>query len=309
MPKYLQRTLGWIMLVVALPAAALNGFDLSQSLVDKGAIEFGGQPPDGIPALDTPQFVEAKAAQHISPDDPVLGLTVFGESKAYPTKILAWHEIVNDFIGGVPVVISYCPLCRTAVAFIAEADGAPLTFGVSGLLYNSNLLLYDRETESLWSQLYWRAITGPMAGTRLRRIPVAQMRWQEWLRKRPNSLVLSDETGFQRAYDSDPYEDYDKSQGLLFSVTHTSDRYRNKDKVLGVWLNGRAKAYPFPELRAAGVEMLVDGVAGKEILIHFDPTTESAHAYAANGVELPATVSYWFAWYAFYPGTAVYEAP
>jgi hypothetical protein len=309
MYRYIQRLFGSLALLVAMPAAALNGFDLSNSLVDRHAIEFGGQPRDGIPALDAPYFVEAQAAQHVLADDPVLGIAAFGASKTYPIKILAWHEIVNDTIGGIPIVVSYCPLCASGVAFVAEANGAPLTFGVSGLLYNSNLLLYDRETESLWSQLSWRAISGPMAGTRLRPVPVTHTRWEDWRREHPGGAVLSDETGFYRPYDVDPYEGYEQSQALLFSVSPTSDRYRNKERVLGININGQAKAYPLTELRAAGVELLLDRFAGRDILIHFDPFAGSARAYAANGVELPTTLAYWFAWFSFYPGTAVYEAP
>ncbi len=298
-----------LLLLIALPAAALNGFDLSRSLVDKNAIEFGGQPPDGIPALDTPQFIGAEAAVHVSAQDAVLGVAAFGESKAYPTNILAWHEIVNDAIGGVPIVISYCPLCASGVVFIAQVDAQPLTFGVSGLLYNSNLLLFDRETHSLWSQLYGQAISGPMAGTRLRRVPVTHSRWEQWRREHPGTRVLSAETGFQRAYEADPYAGYEQSQTPLFSVSPSSKRYRSKEQVLGVRVNGQAKAYPFVELRAAGTALLLDRVGGSEILIHFDAEAGSARAYAPNGVDLPVTLAYWFAWYAFHPGTAVYEAP
>ncbi len=298
-----------LMLLIAAPAAALNGFDLTGSLVDRYAIEFGGQPRDGIPAIEAPRFVAAPAAKHVSAHDRVLGLFAFGEAKAYPVKILVQHEVVNDAIGGIPIAVSYCPLCASGIAFVAEAQGQPLTFGVSGLLYNSNLLLYDRETESLWSQLQRRAISGPMAGARLRLIPMTHSRWEDWRREHPGTQVLSAETGFNKSYHADPYEGYAQSQALLFSASPRSDRYPPKEKVLGIRLNGQTKAYPFAELRAAEAQTLLDRFAGRDILIQFDAQTESARAYAVNGTELPATISYWFAWFSFHPETAVFEAP
>ena len=238
-------------LCVSGPAVALNGFDLRNRLVEPDAISLGGQPRDGIPALDAPPFVAADAATHLAADDPVLGLSAFGESKAYPVKILSWHEVVNDWAGGIPVVVSYCPLCGSGVAFVAEVDGEALTFGVSGLLHNSNLLLYDRETESLWNQLWARAISGPLSGTRLRRIPLTHTRWEDWRREHPGTRVLSDETGYDRPYGHDPYTGYAQSPDPLFPASPSSDRYPAKEKVLGLRLGGRAKAYPFSELRAA----------------------------------------------------------
>ncbi len=219
------------------------------------------------------------------------------------------HEVVNDAIGGIPIAVSYCPLCASGVAFVAEAEGQPLTFGVSGLLYNSNLLLYDRETESLWSQLQWRAVTGPMAGARLRLIPMTHTRWEDWRREHPGTQVLSAETGFNKSYQGDPYQAYEQSQLLPFSVSPSSNRYPPKAKVLGIRLNGRAKAYPFVELRAAEARTLLDRFAGRNIFVQFDAQADTARAYAVNGTELPATLSYWFAWFSFYPDTAVFEAP
>jgi hypothetical protein len=140
-----------------------NGFDLTDALVPGNEVHSGGPPRDGIPAIDKPRFVTATAASFLKGDERVLGIRHNGVSKAYPITILSWHEIVNDRFAGDPVAISYCPLCGTGIAYRARADDQALTFGVSGLLYNSDMLLYDRNTGSLWSQIMRQAISGPTA--------------------------------------------------------------------------------------------------------------------------------------------------
>jgi len=292
----------------AAPGFAYNGFDLSRSLIDKLRVEFGGQPRDGIPALDAPAFVEADEVHHLSAEDQVLGISAFGEAKAYPLKILVWHEVVNDWIGNTPIVINYCPLCGSGGAFVAELDGAPLTFGVSGLLYNSNLLLYDRETESLWSQLGRQAVSGPLAGARLDRFPVTQTTWGDWRRRHGHTRVLSDDTGFQRNYAVDPYDSYAESPWLSFSASPTSDLYPPKKRVLGLEVAGHTKAYAFSELQAAG-NLVLDRFAQQDILIRFDAASQSARAFDADGIELTTTRAYWFAWFSFHPDTEIFEAP
>lgn len=300
-------------LTAALFAAApialgANGFDLSDSLVPELDIEFGGPPRDGIPSIDAPLFIVASKVDFLKPDDLVLGLTHFGFSRAYPIAILNWHEVVNDWIGGEPVAITYCPLCGTGMAFVPEAENYQLTFGVSGLLYNSDVLLYDRETETLWSQLMKRAIAGPLRGARLRMLPLTQTTWRTWLHDHPNSQVLSTDTGYERDYGADPYGDYAQQGGLLASVTAVSRRYHPKERVLGIEVNGRFKAYPFVELFRSGAETIVDPVAGADLVIRFDREDLTARAFDLDGRPLPAVIAYWFAWYAFHPDTAVFEA-
>jgi hypothetical protein len=155
-----MRILLNILFLVTLCAAAyaaetrqLNGFILDEPLIPAGAIEKGGPPRDGIPSIDSPLFVAASEASFLDPEDRVLGITQGGKSKAYPVKILNWHEIVNDWLNQQPVVVTYCPLCGSGIAFSAMVGGRRLSFGVSGLLYNSDVLLYDRQTGSLWSQI------------------------------------------------------------------------------------------------------------------------------------------------------------
>lgn len=303
---------GFVLTAAVLAMAPIsfgaNGFDLSDSLVPEEDIDFGGPPRDGIPSIDAPRFVSAGDVRFLKPNDPVLGLTRFGYSKAYPVAILNWHEVVNDWIGGERVAITYCPLCGTGVVFAAEAEDHELTFGVSGLLYNSDVLLFDRETETLWSQLMRRAIAGPLRGARLRMLPLTHTTWRAWLRQHPNSQVLSTDTGFQRDYGLDPYADYAQQPGLLASVTARSRRYHPKESVLGIEVNGRFKAYPFVELFRTDAEMVEDRVAGVDLVVRFDREERTARAFTADGSLLPAVTAFWFAWYAFHPNTAVFEA-
>ncbi|UCH41924.1 MAG: DUF3179 domain-containing protein, partial [Gammaproteobacteria bacterium] len=149
------------------PAGATNGFDLSNSILPQDQILQGGPPRDGIPALSNPKLIKPGNASYLKPGDRVIGISLQGQARAYPIAILNWHEIVNDEINNQRFAVTYCPLCGTAVAFDATVGGKPTDFGVSGLLYNSDVLLYDRETESLWSQIMSQAISGPRVGTML----------------------------------------------------------------------------------------------------------------------------------------------
>ena len=298
--------------LVALVATPIgnenNGFDLSDSLVPAGQIHLGGPPRDGIPALDRPRFVAAAAADFLGDDDRVLGLLHNGRAKAYPIAILNWHEVVNDRFGSRPVAITYCPLCGTGAAFAAEAGERRLKFGVSGLLYNSDVLLYDRETESLWSQLRMQAISGPAKGQRLQPLPLNHTTWRAWRAEHPDTLVLSTDTGFQRDYGRDPYAGYSGAYSLYFPVAALSRRYHPKERVLGLAVDGRYKAYPFTELARNAQPEVVDDFAGQRLRIRFDRASQSARALDSAGHQLPAVTGYWFAWYAFHPDTEVYRA-
>jgi hypothetical protein len=298
-----------LLLIVATGVvAADNAFDLRESLIPADEIHAGGPPRDGIPALTDPEFVLAAQADYLAPDDRVLGLKLDGEARAYPIAILNWHEIVNDRIGGRAVAVTYCPLCGTGVAFDALHEGRRLDFGVSGLLYNSDVLLYDRQTESLWSQIKKQAVTGPMKGQRLRALPTTHTTWRAWRASHPDTLVLSTDTGHARNYSRDPYGDYAAERGLYFPVSARSNRYHPKEWVLGLELNGEAKAYPFSELSSSARTDIQDRVGGRKVEIRFDPANRSATAHAPDGEQLPAITGFWFAWYAFHPDTAVFTA-
>lgn len=225
-----------------------NGCDLEGSLVPVNSILSGGPGKDGIPSIDSPRFVTASKASFLSADSAVLGMKYKGLTKAYPINILNWHEIVNDHFNGEPVVITFCPLCGSGMAFSATIDDKTHIFGVSGLLYNSDVLLYDRQTNSLWSQLMTKAISGPHKGRRLNSLPVTYTTWQDWKTRHPKTLVLSTKTGFGRDYTKSPYASYLKSPQIMFPVTTVSRRYHPKEEVLGVEIGSQFKVYPFIEL-------------------------------------------------------------
>ncbi|MFQ5716604.1 MAG: DUF3179 domain-containing protein, partial [Nitrospinales bacterium] len=261
----------------------------------------------GIPALLKPKFVSAREAEEdfLENNDRVLGVVINGQAKAYPIKILNWHEIVNDKVGGRPVAITFCPLCGTGMVFDGKAGGRNLTFGVSGLLYQSDVLLYDHQTESLWSQIKSEAVMGKMTGTKLKLLPSTHTLWRVWKKKHPDSQVLSTDTGYRRNYRRDPYADYYASRHIMFEVNSRSDLYHPKQKVIGIEIGGKAKAYSFSEL-AKGKPLTKDKVGGVPIIVSYDADSETAAIRNASGKELPAVVGFWFAWYTFHPDTEVF---
>ena len=202
------------LLATAANALELNGFDLSNAQIPDTAIERGGPPRDGIPALDAPRFESVQQARWLKAEDRVLGIQRNGVARAYPVAILNWHEIVNDVIGGEAVAITYCPLCGTGIAFAARLNGRDAHFGVSGLLYNSDVLLYDRETESLWSHILGTAVSGTMAGHALLRISLMHTSWHDWRARFAQSEVLSTRTGYNRDYTGNPYQGYANSRSI-----------------------------------------------------------------------------------------------
>ena len=284
-----------------------GSFDLSKHSVPLDQIVSGGPGRDGIPAILNPQFVPASEATFLKDEDRILALSQGKEAKAYPIKILNWHEVVNDTIGGSPVVVSFCPLCGTGIGFDAEAQGKTLTFGVSGLLYQSDLLMYDHQTESLWSQIEMEAVAGPLTGTKLTHLFLEHTTWGEWREAHPTTLVLSTKTGHFRDYDRDPYSGYAQRRDLMFDVTRFDPTYHPKEWVLGLEIDGVFKAYPFVELKKLH-EPLADRVNGQKVHIHFNPHTQSASVTDADGQPMPSLMAFWFAWYAFHPDTHVFKA-
>jgi len=301
----------WLFGVAALPrrafAQTLNGFDLKGALIPVKAIEQGGPPRDGIPSIDNPRFVGA-ARSGLKDGDRVLALARNGVARAYPVRILNWHEVVNDQIGNEAVAVTYCPLCGTGMAFDARvASSTASSFGVSGLLYNSDVLLFDRGTESLWSQLLEQAVAGPLKGARLTPVPLTHTSWADWRARHPRTEVLSTDTGHVRDYDRDPYAGYENVARLMFDVQHRDDRLPVKEWVLGLRIGGQAKAYPFSALaqRADAKGRLQDRVGGVPVEIRYDRAHRSAEAFDAAGKLLPSVMAFWFAWFAFHPKTEV----
>jgi Protein of unknown function (DUF3179) len=231
----------------------------------------GGPGKDGIPAIDDPKFVStAEADRFLAPREPVAVLQVAGEARAYPLQILVWHEIVNDEIGGQPVAVTYCPLCNSTVVFSREVDGRTLDFGATGMLRNSDLVMYDRQTESWWQQLTAGAVVGELTGAKLRVLPSEILPWSEFQRLHPDGQVLSRDTGFDRPYGENPYRGYDdpNSRPFLF-FGKTNDALPPKERVTAITTaEGGAVVYPFERLaREAPIN---DQVDGRPILVMFD---------------------------------------
>jgi hypothetical protein len=220
------------------PSALEDRWDprLPEPLVDPDLLLSGGPPPDGIPAIDEPVFQPADEAGWLQDDDPVLSLTVGEETRAYPLQVMTWHEIVNDTVGGVPVAVTYCPLCNSGVAFERRVDGRVLSFGTSGMLYADNLVMYDRQTESLWPQLSGQASIGVLTGEKLVAIPMGVVAWSDFRDANPSARVLTRDTGFDRPYGSNPYVGYDDPDGsLLFGLPGEADeRLPVKERVVGI---------------------------------------------------------------------------
>lgn len=303
----LSIVLTTLMLFFAGPLAGqhMNGFELESLLIPRAEIRHGGPPREGIPAIDDPDFVRADDAGFLNDEDYVLGVAVEGIAKAYPVRVMNYHEIVNDHFGDRPVVITYCPLCGSGMAFDADIEDRPRTFGVSGLLYNSDVLLYDRQTESLWSQIMMKAVSGKASGTELKMLPTAYLTWGEWKERYPETLVLTPKTGHRRDYSRSPYEGYEESERLMFPVAKQSDRFPKKEKVIGVEIKGAYKAYPFSRLgKTSG--RITDTFQGKTLRIDYNKKTETARITDAKGEDIPAVTLYWFAWFAFHPDTEVY---
>ncbi len=302
----MKRSLGLHRVLLVSLAVFLAGFDLSSHSIPLSQIVSGGPGKDGIPAIHNPVFVPASEATFfLKEQDRILGLAQAGEAKAYPIKILNWHEIVNDTIGGRPVVVTYCPLCGTGIGFDGMVQGRRLTFGVSGLLYQSDLLMYDHQTESLWSQIAMEAVTGPLTRTKLTPLFLVHTTWGEWRAEHPTTLVLSTKTGYARNYDRDPYLGYAERPDVMFATNHVDRRYHPKEWVLGVQLGNVAKAYPFSELKKLKT-VLDDQVNGQKIQIHFNPTAHSTFITGADGNPVPSVMAFWFAWCAFHPDTKVF---
>ena len=305
----------------------------------------GGPPPDGIPSIDEPKFMSVQEADKFLGDsDKVLGLNINGDIRAYPLQILVWHEIVNDNVGGTPVAVTYCPLCFTNQVFKRNVNGTTVEFGTSGKLYNSNLVMYDRTSKSLWSQALGAGIVGSYAGTILERIPFDVAFWKDWKQLYPNTKVLSRDTAFPRPYGTDPYGDYYTNPDVLFPVSNQDNRLGLKEIVVGLEDGGLYKAYNIHDIEAKKV--INDEVNNKFVALFspnplmvrvFDPTVnernltfsfdiknnifvdkQTGSKWNFEGVSidgpskgtqltrLPFDEGFWFEWVAFHPQTELY---
>ena len=258
--------------------------DFTRQAVPLGEFESGGPGKDGIPALDRPRFVGVEEATFLRPQEPVIELTLKGRARAYPLQILIWHEIVNDTVGGVPVAVTFCPLCNTAIVFDRRVAGRTLTFGTTGNLRNSDLVMYDRQTESWWQQFGGEGVIGRYAGTRLRVLPARIVAWRSFRALHPEGVVLSRQTGYSRPYGQNPYAGYDDvSSPPFFPTAHSNDRrLQPKERVVFIERGGSALAIPFSTLaKKRRLEATLDGH-------EFEVRWQSGVSSALDSVEIAA---------------------
>lgn len=271
----------------------LSGIPVSgapEPLVDLADIRSGGPPPDGIPSIDEPSFIAPSAVDFLGENEPVLAIDIDGDARAYPVQILMWHEIVNDTVAGAPVAVTYCPLCNSAVAYDRRIDGRVLEFGTSGSLWNSALVMFDRQTETLWSHFTGQAIVGELTGIELERYPVATVPWGAWRDAHPQGLVLGLDTGFDRDYGRNPYPGYDDvaSEPFLFEG-EVDGRYTAMTRMVGIEADGAALGVPLVHLQQVRV---VNGSLGeKPVVVFWEPGTASAldAGDVADGDDVGAT--------------------
>ncbi len=297
-------------------------------------IAWGGVKVEDLPPLDNPKLVSAKEADYLLPDDLVFGVSINGDTRAYPLRIMGWHEMFNETIGGVPVALAYCTLCGAGILFETQIEGRdkPFVLGSSGFLYRSNKLMYDRQTDSLWNQFTGEPVSGPLlnSGIALKIRPVVITSWAKWRAQHPDTKALSLETGHDRNYDSGAvYRQYFASPKLMFpTIVRNEDHLKRKDYIFGIRDVGAAKAWPLGAFEKEPV--INDAVGARNIVLVGDPATRSVRAYARgeysfrkterenqlvgaggtwtvdeaflmgpNGERLPRVaghISYWFAW-------------
>jgi hypothetical protein len=273
-------------------AAARGGVveGLPDPVVPIEELRSGGPPPDGIPPIDEPKFLAARDVDFLADNEPVMVVDIDGDTRAYPVQILIWHEIVNDTVGGVPVALTYCPLCNSAVAYDRRVADRVVSFGTSGLLWNSALVMYDRQTETLWSHFNGDAILGVLAGTDLKTFPVSIAPWSLWRDANPDGLVLSRETGFDRDYGANPYPGYDDidSQPFLFEGS-VDGRFTAMTRVVGIETDTSAVAVPLVRLRADSVVPIT--LDGRDLTVWWAAGTASAldASDIADGDDVGAT--------------------
>ncbi len=341
---------------------ALGG--LAQSCSDEGAVPTttsgdwlipatrvfdGGPGKDGIPALQNPEFIPVGEVQFLASNDLVLGIQVGDQLRAYAHPILDWHEIINDEIGNEHFAVTYCPLTGTGIGWNRVINGQETTFGVSGLLFNTNLIPYDRATDSNWSQMLQQSINGTLIGEKPEFVHLVETTWATWREMFPNSVVTSLNTGISRNYGQYPYGDYRTSENVIFPVENEDMTLPAKERVLGVDINDERKAFRFElftdrdivTATVGGEEIVVIGDSDDNFMVAFRDTfleaqlpltvvDDGSSAVLADatgnqydvfgkvvsgpdtGVSLTpvnAYIGYWFAWAAFFPNVELVSSP
>jgi thiol-disulfide isomerase/thioredoxin len=279
------------------PAGADREFttDFSRHTVPYSDILSGGPPKDGIPAIDEPVFIPVEDADAWLDDpEPVILVRIDGDARAYPIQILMWHEIVNDTLGDVPVTVTFCPLCNTAIAFDRRIDDLVLDFGTTGRLRYSNLIMYDRQTETWWQQATGEAIAGRFAGRSLTFLPATMIAWADFKASYPDGQVLSQATGFSRQYGRNPYTGYDdiNNSPFLFDGPGTPGRLPPMARVFTLDLKGEAVAYDYSTMQ--NLRVVNDVVGGESVVVVWQPGVASAldQGRVAEGRDVGTVVAF-----------------
>lgn len=249
--------------------------DFSKTTIDIGEIESGGPPKDGIAAIDRPKTQPVAAASAWLPDRaPVISVAIGRASRAYPLEILIWHEIVNDTLGGRPIVVTFCPLCNTALVFDRTIDSVVHDFGTTGNLRYSDLVMYDRQTETWWQQAVGQGIVGELAGRQLAFLPSQIVSFADFGVAHPDGDVLTRDTGYDRPYGENPYVGYDATGDRPFLYDGVIDgRLAPKERVVTVDHGGKAVAFPYSELAKVGVASAT--VGGEPVVVFWTPSAAS----------------------------------
>jgi Protein of unknown function (DUF3179) len=307
-------------------------------------VVWGGVKKDGIPALTNPKHIAAADATYLQDDELVFGIEIEGDARAYPLRILDWHEMFNDVVGGVPVTLAYCTLCGSGILYDARVPGydEPFVFGSSGFLYRSNKLMYDQATHSLWNQFTGRPVVGALTGSgiELAVLPVTITTWQDWLAQHPDTKALSLETGYQRDYTpGQPYGDYFASDELMFPILVADERLAPKDYVFALRAGEHEQAWSLDQF--SGGRVINARVGDLPVVLIGDSATRTVRAYESGARDfaagsdrtmivadgqswrleenalvgpdgtrlprLPGHIAYWFAWQGFIDGAPLAE--
>ncbi len=274
--------------------------DSSKRSIELAELNQGCPKIDCIPSIDNPTYDAISAVSFLHDDDVMMLVDYNGVQKAYPRKIMQSHEIVNDYFDGKPVAMTYCPLCGTSVAFEPIINGERVEFGVSGVLHNSDLVMYDRKTRSLWGQLTGRSIVGSQSGQRLKSISAALMTWQQLKENYPQSQVLLPPTEGTEEYDNFHYQKYTESDKLMFPVSLTDARLATKKWVYGIEIDDSFVA--FEEEYLKDNTPIVESY-GKHILVVTYKNGSATAIDKRTNEQFNVIRSYWFAWFAFHPET------
>lgn len=300
-------------------------------------IVWGGVHKDGIPALTNPKLIAADQADYLRDRDLVFGVSINGDTRAYPLRIMDWHEMLNDTIGNVSVSLAYCTLCGSGILYKTsrESDRPPFVFGSSGFLYRSNKLMYDQETHSLWNQLSGKPVVGPLVTTdlELEVLPLVITTWQDWRAQHPHTKVLDLDTGYKRDYTpGTAYGAYFNSDDLMFPAAVSDRTLQQKEKVFGLRISGSSKAWPLKQFTIP--RAINDRIGIIPIVLIGDAKSSTVRAYRSNGIlftlkdnnhltannetwtitesdligpqgeklsRLPGHIAYWFAWSGYFP--------